>query len=394
MKTTPLLLVFALVGAVAAFAAPPESPFATPLTAEEAAEGTGLETATPPEQWIPPEYGLKLGMGKLRARLARWGLQHDEEASAADRYCLSQRLSEKDGRGDIGLTFEDGKLVLFDVNWSFDDGWSADEPGAVRDRLDAALRRLGPPTRRWVRERTLHFEENNSDETWIWYVWAWRQGELEAFFEIRRSASSPSDRYLRASFCAGAVRRLAPDIPEWLGEPTGDAPAPDAAHWADFSAPIRPGWQLGKPFANENCETLPGFLVVEKVKDHPTIRGSGVEVGDICLSWGTLDPEPPETLREAWLAFLVYEANDEDEFWFARDRDGKTEVFSCGMVELFECMVALGTFGLELRPVPFKKEDAERILAAAAARKAANMAERGELRTLSPPLQEEVEALE
>ena len=219
MKITPFFLSFALFGAVAAFAAPPESPFATPLTAEEAAEGTGLETATPVDQWILPEYGLKLGMGKIGARLARRGLHHDEEASGDDRYCLSQRLSEKDGRGDIVLTFEDGRLTLFGLNWSFDDGWSADEPGAVRDRLDAALRRLGPPTRRWVRERSLHFDEYNSDETWIWYVWAWRQDEQEAFFEIRRSASNPTDRYLRASFCAGAVRRLAPDVPEWLGEP-------------------------------------------------------------------------------------------------------------------------------------------------------------------------------
>ena len=44
---------------------------------------------------------------------------------------------------------------------------------------------------------------------------------------------------------------------------------------------------------------------------------------------------------------------------------GKIEVFSCSMGELYECMVALGTFGLELRPVPFSDDDAERITDAA-----------------------------
>lgn len=175
----------------------------------------------------------------------------------------------------------------------------------------------------------------------------------------------------------------------------GDAAAtapPDAPHRADFSGTIPAGWPLCKPFADDNGETVQGFLVVDKVKDHPNLAGSGVEPGDICLSWGTFNPEAPETLREAWLAFLGHDAGDEEPFWFARDRDGKTEVFSCGMGELFECAAALGTFGLELRPAAFRKEDAERIRAAAAARKAANQAGRSELLTLSPPLQEGIEA--
>jgi hypothetical protein len=217
-----ILLYFALFFVMVAFGTPPDSPFATPLTPEEAAEGTGLETATPPEQWLPPEYGIRLGMGKFRARLARPGLRRDGE-SRQD--CLFQRLRDKDGRGDIGLTFDGGKLALFDLNWSFDDGWTADEPGAVRDRLDAALRRLGPPTRRWVRERTETFADDAPPVTQTWYVWAWRQGDMDAFFEIRRAAN-PADRYLRASFTAGAVRRLAPDTPAWLGEPPRDALVP------------------------------------------------------------------------------------------------------------------------------------------------------------------------
>lgn len=215
MKTKMLLLSFALFCAAPAFAAPPASPFATPLAAEEAAEGTELETATSPAQWLPPEYGIRLGMGKFRARLARPGLRRDGESN---RDCLCQRLREMDGRGDIRLVFDDGQLALFALNWSFDDGWSADNPGAVRDRLDAALRRLGPPTRRWVRERTETFGDDTPPVTQTWYVWAWRKGDQEAFFEIRRSADS-ADRFLRASFTASAVRRLAPDMPEWLGAP-------------------------------------------------------------------------------------------------------------------------------------------------------------------------------
>lgn len=194
----------------------PDSPFAAPLTELEAAPATGRETEIPPDQWIPPECGLRLGMGKFRARLARPGLRRDGESG---RDCLCQHLREKDGRGDVCLTFDGGKLALFTLHWSFDDGWTADEPGAVRDRLDAALRRLGPPTRRWVRERTETFGDDTPPVTQTWYVWAWRQGDLDAFFEIRRSAN-PADRYLRASFTAGAVRRLAPDTPAWLGEPS------------------------------------------------------------------------------------------------------------------------------------------------------------------------------
>ncbi len=135
--------------------------------------------------------------------------------------------------------------------------------------------------------------------------------------------------------------------------------------YADFSATIPMAWDCREPFAIDGCEPRKGFLVIEKVKDHPSIIGSGVQVGDICLSWGTASPEPPKTLRDAFLGYLCNNAGDDGTCWFARDRDGKIEVFSCSMGELYECMVALGTFGLELRPVPFSDDDAERITDAA-----------------------------
>ena len=143
---------------------------------------------------------------------------------------------------------------------------------------------------------------------------------------------------------------------------------------------------------DDNYETVQGFLVVEKVMDHPNLKYAGVLVGDICLSWGTRYPEAPETLSDAWIDFLKWGRSDEDVCWFARDNGGKIEVFQCDAGLLYECMVSLGTFGLALKPTAFPKEAAERIRAAASARKAANMAERAELLTLSPPLQEGINA--
>ena len=156
----------------------------------------------------------------------------------------------------------------------------------------------------------------------------------------------------------------------------GAAAAGEETRYADFSATIPMAWDCREPFAIDGCEPTKGFLVIEKVKDHPSIIGSGVEIGDICLSWGTRDPEVPETLRDAFLSYLSNNAGDDDACWFARDRDGKIEVFSCCMGELYECMVALGTFGLELRPVQFSKDDAERIKAAVVARIKANEVDR------------------
>ena len=145
------------------------------------------------------------------------------------------------------------------------------------------------------------------------------------------------------------------------------AAAGEESRYADFSRIIPRTWPYCKPFINEDIELVPGFLVVEWTKDHPTIENAGVMVGDICLSWGTRDPEVPETLRDAFLAYLCNNAGDDDTCWFARDRDGKIEVFSCSMGELHECMAAFGTFCLELRPTAFPKEKVGRIMEATAA---------------------------
>ena len=134
----PTIILSILLCTTATWATPPppgDSPFATPLTAEEAATGTGIETSTPPDCWLPPECGVHLGMGKFRARLARPGLRRDGESS---RYCLVQHLSEKDGRGDIGLGFDDGKLALYSHTWSSDNGGSLLEISSpLRERFRA-----------------------------------------------------------------------------------------------------------------------------------------------------------------------------------------------------------------------------------------------------------------
>ncbi|MBR4612063.1 MAG: hypothetical protein IKO40_05035, partial [Kiritimatiellae bacterium] len=123
---------------------------------------------------------------------------------------------------------------------------------------------------------------------------------------------------------------------------------------------------------------------------HANLKASGVKVGDIVLSWATRYPEVPETLREAWLDFLNWGRSEEDVCWLARDNAGEIEVFPCDACMFYECMVALGTFGLALRPTAFPDEEVERIAAAAEARKKADMERRADLLTLSPPLQEGV----
>lgn len=169
----------------------------------------------------------------------------------------------------------------------------------------------------------------------------------------------------RAWFAAAAVAALtAGSAPEATAD---EAAAGGADNRADFRGIVPPSFPLCAPFVDDNDETVEGFLVVRRVKDHPNPRNAGVEPGDVCLSWGTDGPKPPETLRDAWLDFLNWGRSDEDECWFARDRDGRIEVFSCGGGELYECMVALGTFCLELAPTAFPKEEAERIRAAARA---------------------------
>lgn len=138
---------------------------------------------------------------------------------------------------------------------------------------------------------------------------------------------------------------------------------------ADFSGIVPVGWPLCKPFVDEELTAVRGFLVVEKMEDHANLHASGVKVGDIFLSWATSEPEVPETLRDAWLDFLIWGRGDEDVCWVARDQDGRIEVFPCDAGLLYECMVSLGTFGLALRPTAFSDEDVERIRAAAEAQK-------------------------
>ena len=157
---------------------------------------------------------------------------------------------------------------------------------------------------------------------------------------------------------------------------------------ADFSGVVPVGWPLCKPFVDGNYETVRGFLVVETVKDHPNLHASGVETGDICLSWATRDPEVPETLRDAWLGFLKWGRGDEDVCWFARDNGGGIEVFACEAGMLYECMASLGTFGLALRPTAFSHEDVERIRAAAEARRKSDPEEQAEGHAPLPSLRE------
>lgn len=191
-----------------------ESPFATPLMEAEAAPATGRDTEAARDALLPPDYGLRLGMGLLRARLARPGLRRDGESNGEGgpivRYCTL--LPERKGRGDVVAAFENGEIVWVDVNWSFDDGWSADNPGMIRKVLDDTLRRLGPPTKRWTKEAGKYLGDGTFappdpvEDTW--HVWQWTRGDEDVVIEIRRS--SDARRTLRASFCAGALRRLLP----------------------------------------------------------------------------------------------------------------------------------------------------------------------------------------
>ena len=198
-------------------------------------------------------------------------------------------------------------------------------------------------------------------------------------------------RILAAGICA-AMAIAAMSGCRRGGDQKESAPWWQTERKADFSGTIPIDWPLCEPFVDDDCEVVQGFLVVEKVKDHPNLEASGVKPGDICLSWGTRYPEAPETLRDAWLGFLKRDCGDEAVCWFARENGGRVDVFQCGAAELYECEVALGTFGLALTPTAFDKERFKRIDAAAKARKKAKVAERCEQLTLSPPLQEGVKA--
>lgn len=206
-----------------------ESPFATPLTEAESAPATGRDTEAALDALLPPDYGLRLGMGRFRACLARPGLlnrdgESNKEGDPIVRYSSSLPLHK--GRGDILAAFEEGKLVWVAVNWSFDDGWTASNPGMIRKVLDDTLRRLGPPTKRWTKETGkilpggIFAPPDPVEDTW--HIWQWSKGDEDVIIEIRRS----SDKYrtLRAALYAGALRRLMPGLSEYL-EPTGETAA-------------------------------------------------------------------------------------------------------------------------------------------------------------------------
>ena len=189
-----------------------ESPFTTPLTAEEAAEPTGRDTEAPVEQLLPHDLGFRLGMGWWRTRLMHWGLRRDRETG---RQILCRLLSEKEGRGDVSLEFDDGGIAELYIFWGYDDGWTAADPGAVRRRLDDTLRRLGPPTRRWT-QKTEETLDGGTVRTYAWHVWHWTKGDLDAVFEIRRTDDATES--LRASFDAGSIHDRQ-DYFKWLGAP-------------------------------------------------------------------------------------------------------------------------------------------------------------------------------
>ncbi len=164
----------------------------------------------------------------------------------------------------------------------------------------------------------------------------------------------------------GCRRGRQQDAVEPSGTTEDSAPWWQTAHTADYSGTVPVDWPLCRPFVGDDYETVRGFLVVEKVKDHYNLRSTGLRVGDICLSWATDSPKVPKTLRDAWLEFLSWGRSDEDVCWFARDNGGSVEVFPCDAGLLYECMVSLGTFGLALTPTPFDQERYEKIEVAAA----------------------------
>lgn len=188
-----------------------ESPFVTPLSSEELAAPTGKDT--PAENLFPPDLGYQFGMARWRVRLLHWGLRHDGESGRDILYAA--RPPRKLGYGTIELEFDDGSLSSIYNFWSYDAGCTAKNPGAVRERLDYALRHLGPPTRRWT-QVTQDVLDEGTVRTCTWYVWHWTKGDQDAAFEIRRMDDATES--LRASFIAGAIHDREGYF-KWLGAP-------------------------------------------------------------------------------------------------------------------------------------------------------------------------------
>ena len=189
-----------------------ESPFSTPLTAEESVAPTGKDT--PVENLFPPDLGFRFGMARWRVRLFHWGLRRDGESGRDILYAA--RPPQKLGYGTVELEFDDGRLASLYNFWSYDTGCTAKNPGAVRERLNYALRHLGPPTRHWkqVTQDTL---TDGSIRVCAWHVWHWSKGDQDAVFEIRRMDDATES--LRASFLAGTIYDRTGYF-NWLGAPS------------------------------------------------------------------------------------------------------------------------------------------------------------------------------
>lgn len=188
-----------------------ESPFATCLTSEESVAPTGRDTSA--ENLFPPDLGYRFGMARWRVRLLHWGFRRDGESGRDILY--ASRPPRKLGYGTVELEFDDGRLSSIYNFWSYDTGCTAKNPGAVRERLDYALRHLGPPTHRWT-QVTQDVLDSGTVRTCTWHVWHWMKGDQDAVFEIRRMDDATES--LRASFIAGAIHDREGYF-NWLGAP-------------------------------------------------------------------------------------------------------------------------------------------------------------------------------
>ena len=160
---------------------------------------------------------------------------------------------------------------------------------------------------------------------------------------------------LTMAWCATSCRK-----------PPSDGKWAPGGKTADFTGTIPETWPLCPPFIDGNVEAAKGFLVVEAVKPCHTSDASGVQPGDIFLSWDSDTPAPTDILLDNWLSFLQWKRDPGGCCWFARDCDGTIQIFSCEAEVLFECEVALGTFCLRLVPAVFAPVEIQRILVAVA----------------------------
>lgn len=135
---------------------------------------------------------------------------------------------------------------------------------------------------------------------------------------------------------------------------------------ADFTGDIPVEWPFCPPFVDDAIDLAEGFLVVEAVKPCHASDGSGVRPGDIFLAWDSDTPAPNEHLLDAWLSFLLWKRDPGGRCWFARDRGGAFEIFSCDAEALFECIASHGTFCLRLAPRICSPDEWARLEAACA----------------------------